>query len=169
MNRVCRDDSQQSNAIDVLKKFNLPTYLASVQNINGSINDSGDFNSDCSTIKDPESFIDQSFYDTRKSSSNNSLLQTQTTDYSTPMKSYRSKLNLNITTDESFTLEEKIETEFVTLNAKILEQTQTIYKIEQNLNSLTNENLHLKSRIDKLENKLCHKITPTIPKKSQKM
>ena len=40
--------------------------------------------------------------------------------------------------------------------------------MEQNLNSLTNENLHLKSRIDKLENKLYHKITPTIPNNPQK-
>ena len=99
------------------------------------------------------------FYDTRKSSSKNSFLQIQTTDCSTPVQLQSS----NIIADESLSLEEKIETEFATLNAKILEQTQAIYKMEQNFNSLTNENLHLKSHIDKLENKLCHKITPTIP------
>ena len=88
--------------------------------------------------KNWKTLLTNHFYDTRKSSSKNSFLQTQTTDCSTPVQLQSS----NIIADESLTLDEKIETEFVTLNAKILEQTQAIYKMEQNLNSLTNENLH---------------------------
>ena len=64
--------------------------------------------------KNWKTLLTNHFYDTRKSSSENSFLQTQTTDCSTPVQIKSS----NIIADESLTLEEKIETEFVRLFIK---------------------------------------------------
>ena len=78
------DDLRQSTDTDALKKSSLPIN----RSINRSINDFGDTNSDCSTIKELEDFIDQSFLDTHKSTlSKDSFSQIQTTDCPTPAAS----------------------------------------------------------------------------------
>jgi hypothetical protein len=53
--------------------------------------------------------------------------------------------------EEFSTFKGKIEIEYAVLRS---EQSQIIYKSEQNVCKLTNENLHLKSRVNELEIKV---------------
>ena len=55
-----------------------------------------------------------------------------------------------------------MEIEFTVLKDKLSELNHVIYKNEQNICKLTNENIHLKSRVNELEKKLLSKDKSSI-------
>ena len=119
--------------------------------------------SDCSTLRDLEDFIDQSFQNMEvpSQSVNDNILIVQTIESSTPVQTCAEKCPGTIA-KEFLSFKEKTEIEFAALRVKLSEQNVIIYNSEQKLYKLINKNLHLKSHIDDLEKKVSLEDKPAV-------
>ena len=111
----------------------------------------------CSTIEQLQEFIDVSY----QKSLLHEISLTQATDSSTPLK-LRPDCSLDTLQDQFNAFKHDMETKVLNLLTKISEQTQIIDKNNQELCRLTNDNLHLKSRLTQLEEKVSPKGDATI-------
>ena len=104
---------------------------------------------DCSTIEQLQEFIDASY----QKSLLHQISLTQATDSSTPLK-LRPDCSLDTLQDQFNAFKHDMETKVLNLLTKTSEQTQIIDKNHQELCRLTKNNLHLKSRLTQLEEKV---------------
>ncbi len=120
---------------------------------------------DCSTIEQLQEFIDASY----QKSLLHEISLTQTIDSSTPLK-LRPDCSLDTLQDQFNAFKHDMETKVLNLLTKKSEQTQIIDKNNQELCRLTNDNLHLKSRLTQLEEKVSpkgnNKVTHIIPQEN---
>ena len=116
---------------------------------------------DCSTLTDLEGFIDKSYQSLLPQSNNDNISSAQSIGSSTPFKMHTTDSLMSMQ-DQFKIFKEKIESTVTLLVTKISQQTQIIDQNKQDICKLTNDNLHLKSRIADLESKIFPKKDESI-------
>ena len=112
---------------------------------------------DCSTLADMEGFIDKSYQNLFPQNDNDNISSAQSIGSSTPFKMHTTDSLMSMQ-DQFKTFKEKIESTVTLLVNKISNQTQIIDQNKQDICNLTNDNLHLKSRVADLESKTYYSI-----------
>ena len=112
---------------------------------------------DCSTLDEPEEFIDRSFQNanilTQNTNTNIFPPPPRSTDSSTPSRT-QDEAELDITVKQFRMFKDRIESDIAVLINNLSEQTQIINKSKQDICELSDENLNLKSRLTELEVKV---------------
>ena len=147
-NNTSNQSLEQCNARSPTQVTKSTIFCAEAQPVNEE-----KVSSSSPTFKDLEDFIDQSFQtEVLLCSVNDNKASLQITDNCTQIQASTIEKPAIIT--EDFCTFKRIEIELAALKEKIIEQGQIIYKNEQNICKLSNENMHLKSRIDELERRV---------------